>query len=59
MGAVNGVGPLPVLELDVPAERDGVELRVVLEAGGLGGETVRTASTAVAAVDVRLTAGRA
>ena len=59
LGAVNGVGPPPVLELAVPVERVGVDVRVVFGAGGLGGKTVRTASTAVAAVDVRLTAGRA
>jgi len=56
-GAIRGVGPPVAVELDAVVDRDGLEVEVVLGAGGLGDETVRTASTAVGSLDVA-TAGR-
>jgi hypothetical protein len=56
-GAIRGVGPPVAVELGVAVDRGALDAEVVLGAGGLGGETVRTASTAGAWVDARSTAG--
>jgi hypothetical protein len=62
-GAISGVGPPPVVELVVVVVRAGVYEVVLeaggLEAGGLGGETVRTARIAEDEVDERLAAALA
>jgi hypothetical protein len=56
-GAIRGVGPVAV-ELEVAVDRGALEAEVVLGAGGLGGDTVRAASTAVGCVEPRSTAVR-